>query len=399
MSSLEKAKVQRVNENFDFVDTIRCVSMMGIVFEHTSVAWVTKSDQLSYNLLMIATMQLFKFVTIAFFIIGGFLINHKFTENTPVQYLRNRLKSTIGPWAFWVMILIALDAIRLVYKYFKSGGQMELPGIWTFLSAEIYNTVFFTSFWFVLNFLICITILLIFKKYLYKISFGVCCGLLSLVYSLNIYYGWFSTAHTIALFGFIVYLWLGVYMNYYYKQVMAFINTTSFKKLILINTVFFISACGESLHLINIGAEDPLNTLRITNILFSISMFILLLKIGKIPGLINTLKPRQTTFGIYLVHMIVVLYGLPLFFSMGLQILAEELNIYQRLAYHVVRFIVVYGLSFFIVKLIMGTRLRWSIGQKATKPKINDSNEGMHREEKSPSTTKQNIEVPEMTKV
>lgn len=379
---------QVVSKNFDFVDTIRCISMMGIVFEHTTVGWGVVYDQLSHNILLISVIQLFKFVTIAFFIIGGFLINHKFTENTPIQYLRNRLKSTIAPWAFWLVILIALDCLYLIYRYFKSSGIMELPKFWTFLGGEIYNTVFFTSFWFVLNFLICITILLIFKKYLYKLTFGVCCALLSLVYSLNIYFVWFPTEHTLALFGFIFYLWLGVYMNKYYDQLMVFINGISFKKLILINIVFFVAAGAESFYLMNSGFLDSYNTLRITNILYSLSIFVLLLKIGKIPGLIEKLKPRQTTFGIYLVHMILVLYVLPLIFFKGFHIVVEEMNIYQRLAYHIARFILTYSLSFLIVKFIMGTRFGWTIGQKINKPTKKAINNIVLEEEKISSIAK-----------
>src|SRR5689334_3986973 len=78
-----KKETAPVKKNFDFVDTIRCISMFGIVFEHSAVLWGTKYSTIGDTLLQVITMQFWKFATIAFFLIGGFLINYKFTEYTP----------------------------------------------------------------------------------------------------------------------------------------------------------------------------------------------------------------------------------------------------------------------------------------------------------------------------
>lgn len=348
-------------KNFDFVDTIRCISMIGIVFEHCSVLWNDIYTSSADQFIQASVMQVFKFATIAFFLIGGFLINHKFTEYTPLEYIKNRFKNTIGPWAFWIMVLIVLNAIHTYFVHLKFGSPQTVNA--AFFVAQLKSIIFYTSFWFILNFLICISILLIFKKYIYKIGFGLIWGLISLFYSLNLYYGWIVTEHSTALFGFVFYLWLGVYMNRHYDKVAVFIDKISWFWLISMNVLLFVLSNIEILHLMNRGSLDAFNTLRITNILYSLSMFALLLKIGPLKGLQLFLKPRQTTFGIYLLHQILIIRLLPEIFRPG-KFDIMHMGIYEATGYTIIRFLMVYSISFLLVYLILKTKFKWAIGSK-----------------------------------
>jgi hypothetical protein len=269
--------------------------MIGIVFEHSSVLWDDLYTSFSDKLIQASVVQFFKFATIIFFLIGGFLINHKFSEYTPLEYLKNRFKNTIGPWLFWIGVLITLNLVHMYFMHMKFDKPV-LP-IFDFLTSQLKNIVFYTSFWFILNFLICITILLLFQRYLYKIWFGVVLGMISLFYSFNLYVGWVTTEHTTALFGFVFYLWLGVYINRYYDKVLKYVNHISWGSIITINLLLFILADAEILFLMQHGSLDSFNTLRISNILYSLSMFALLLKIGPLT-FFQRLKPRQKTFGV-----------------------------------------------------------------------------------------------------
>jgi len=348
-------------KNFDFVDTIRCISMIGIVFEHCSVLWKDMYVDYGDRLFQASVMQFFKFATIAFFLIGGFLINHKFTEYTPLEYLKNRFKNTIGPWLFWIVILIVLNTGHMYFMHSKF-NQPEVP-LFEFIITQFEHTIFFTSFWFILNFLICISILLIFKKYLYKWGFGLLWGLVSLFYSLNLYYGWIVTEHSTALFGFVFYLWLGVYMNRYYDKVSVFIRKISWSWLIILNLLFFALASLEIVYLMDRGSEDAFNTLRITNIMYSLSMFILLLKLGPLKKLQTFIKPRQTTFGIYLLHQILIIRLLGEIFRPA-KFNVLNMDVVEATGYTVLRFGLVYFLSFLLVNLILKTRFKWAIGAK-----------------------------------
>ncbi len=348
-------------KNFDFVDTIRCISMIGIVFEHCSVLWADIYRNTADQLAQASVMQFFKFATIAFFLIGGFLINHKFTEYTPLEYLKNRFKNTIGPWIYWIVILIILNAIHAYFVHLKFGSPQTVDA--SFFAIQLKDIIFYSSFWFILNFLICISILLIFKRYIYHLGFGLIWGLISLFYSLNLYYGWIVTEHSTALFGFVFYLWLGVYMNKYYDRVSVFIKKFSWFWLIIINLIFFAVANLEILYLMDKGSPDAFNTLRITNILYSLSMFALLLKIGPLKKLQTFLKPRQSTFGIYLLHQILIIRLLPELFRPGTFEVAK-MGVFEATVYTLIRFLLVYSLSFLLVYFILKTKFKWAIGSK-----------------------------------
>ncbi|MES2828548.1 MAG: acyltransferase [Bacteroidota bacterium] len=350
-------------KNFDFVDTIRCLSMMGIVFEHTEIFGAANYASIYTSFAQASVMQFFKFVTIAFFLIAGFLINHKFVDYTAFQYLKNRFKSTVGPWAFWLNMFILINILGLLYvAYFKYNGERHMPSpFMKYLGDEYYNVIFNTSFWFIPNFLICIAILLAFKKYIYSLRFGLILGLATLFYSINLYYGWIRTQHTTALFGFVFFLWLGAYMNRYIDLLFNFIKKISYFILVAITAGVFVLSNLEIIYLKSIGIEDAYNTLRITNILYSLSFFLILLKIGSINNINRIFKPRQTTYGIYLMHQIIILKVLSeIFRPFHLQV--STMTLFEAILYSFARFILTYVIAYLIVNLILKTKFRWSIG-------------------------------------
>jgi large-conductance mechanosensitive channel len=125
------------------------------------------------------------------------------------------------------------------------------------------------------------------------------------------------------------------------------------------------------LHLMQIGSVDCFNTLRISNIVYSLTMFLLLLKIGPLENLQNYLKPRHTTFGIYLIHQIWIFRLLPEIFR-PFNIKVEEMTVYGAVVYTILRFIIVYGLTFLVVKLLLRTRFKWIIGIGKTSSRVKD---------------------------
>jgi probable poly-beta-1,6-N-acetyl-D-glucosamine export protein len=349
-------------KNFSFVDSIRCISMMGIVIEHCGVVPPNHYSRQFENIFESCIIQSFKFSTIAFFLIGGFLINHKFEEYTPFQYLKNRFKKTIKPWLFWICMLIMISVLDR-YIAHSRGSAMGLIGsnFFLYFYQTFIHMVLFSPYWFILNFLICITILLLFKKYLYNLWFGLVLALFSLFYSVNIYEGWIATTHTTAIFGFVFYLWLGVYFNEFYDRIMGKIKATSWYIILLLALVSFCIAVGESTYLNSIGIKDAYNTLRFSNIIYSLIMFALLLKVGSLNWLQRNLRPRETTFGIYLIHVIIIGRGLPLIFQ-PLKLNFLELSVWQNTGILLFRFLVTYSISFFLAKAIGKTKMKWMVG-------------------------------------
>ena len=146
---------------------------------------------------------------------------------------------------------------------------------------------------------------------MYSLLFGAVLGLLSLFYSVNLYYEWIPTSHTTALLGFVFYLWLGVIFHKYFDVFQLWIKKKSFSNLTFWMVFTFALSCLETLNLMRLGYEDSLNTLRITNILFSFASFLFLYRFCNFKA-IEKLNPRSMTFGIHLLHHIVIIIFLPM---------------------------------------------------------------------------------------
>lgn len=154
-----------VKKNFDFVNTIRCISMMGIVFEHSHIVQAPMYNTASATITEAGVIQFFKFSTVAFFLIGGFLINHKFQEYSAGQYLKNRFKNTVSPWLFWMVVFIAITMLDRWIAHSKgSDGGLMFTDFGAYISDFVFRVLFFSPYWFILNFLICITLLLILDR-------------------------------------------------------------------------------------------------------------------------------------------------------------------------------------------------------------------------------------------
>jgi len=354
-----KQSAQPAKKNFDFVDSIRCIAMMGIVMEHsTYTGTYIFSGFPTTHIAYMSLIQIPKFGTAAFFILAGFLLGSKFVDYTPAQYLKRRMSNTLIPWLIWSLVFVGTMFLK---TYIESDKTLAFD-TWAEL-ANVFKTVYlYTNYWFIINFLICIAVLLIFKRYLYSIGLGVGLFLVSLVYSVNIYQHWFIQQHTTAIFGFVFFLWLGAQLNYRWEQVQSWIDTVPYwivGSFIIISFYFSIS---EIVLLFKLKSIDPFNTLRVSNIVYSLLAILLLLKIKDF-NFTKYFKPRETTFGIYLVHYIVV-YNLlgellrPLHLPP-----TQTLSIVALVGISLLRFFIVYAISFVIVTLINKSKSKWIIGR------------------------------------
>jgi len=343
-------------KNFDFVDTIRCIAMMAIVWEHCVYNGTYIFNDFSIkHIVYIGLIQLSKFGTIAFFILAGFLLGNKFFTYSSWQYFKRRLSTVFVPWLIWSCIFIATI---LIQQIILRKGEFDFV---KFLLEKIEMTYLYTNYWFIINFLFCIGLLLIFRKYLYQWWLGLVFFTFSLVYSLNIYYQWFPPVHTTAIFGFVFYLWLGALINNKWNWIEQKIKVTSYLPIILMFLLAYLISIFDIIKLIDKNSVDPYNTLRASNILYSFSTLILLFKIREF-RLVKFIRPRETTFGVYLIHYILVTQLLPEVFRPFNLIKFPEMNLISMFLYVVCRFVIVYLLTLLIINFINQTRFRWIIG-------------------------------------
>ncbi|MCC8424338.1 acyltransferase [Mucilaginibacter sp. UR6-11] len=344
-------------KNYEFIDAIRGIAMMSIVAEHSVAFNLTNIPFESAKYWTFASLiQFTKFGTIAFFLLAGFLISEKFADYSPAQYLRRRISTTFGPWVFWtfVYILAGLITLRIKARIYHD-DEFNLTNILTLI-----KTVYlYTSYWFIINFLISITILLIFRRYLYSWYLGGTLMAFTLFYVIDIHYEWIDPRHTTAILGFVFFLWMGAQLRKYWQSIGRRIEKVSFFSLFMLMLLTF----GLSLYEITWlhgKSIDPFNTLRISNILFSLAFFAMLLKIKNFK-FINYLKPRQTTYGIYLIHYILLVFLFPEIF-MHLPFDINHLALPLLVLFKIVTFVALYSLTLVIVLFIGDSKAKKLVG-------------------------------------
>jgi hypothetical protein len=353
-----------ITNNYAFIDSLRFISMISIVMEHCGNYFgVQNYPHLLQKIAAVANVDLYKFGTIIFFLLSGFLIGDKIKTTTPFEYIKRRFKSTIKPWLFWVFIFIFLNYLTsaLIYFKFHPSDFWQTPTLP--ITYQISHTVFFTSFWFILNFMICLAVLLTFRKHLDSFYFGGILLFLSLFYSVNVYTEWIPTSHTIAFLGFVFYLWLGYTLNRYFNEFKS--RVAKFPGWILIGLLVltFAASCGESFMLISLKSEDAFNTLRISNIFVSLISFLVLFKYSDSLN-VSALKPRQTTYGIYLIHQVLIVHLIPLV-VVPLHYQENIHSIETLVVMQMLRFFVIYGFSYGIALALTYAPkgVRWVVGQ------------------------------------
>lgn len=355
----ESAIAKPLKKNFDFIDSIRCISMMCIVFEHAAHVGIYIFPGISAeNIVYMCLIQFAKMGTISFFILAGFLIGSNFSKYSPLEYFRRRLSNTFLPWLIWSLLFVC----TMTYKfYFVQGKDPDFDLGYTI--ANSFKTVYFYSnYWFIINFLICIGVLLLFRKHLYSLWLGAILLLFTLIYSVNIYFNWFPPMHTTAIFGFVFFLWLGAQLNQYWAKVEAWIKKLPNWVLALLFISTFALSIYETINLYRLNDVDPYNTLRFSNIIYSLVCILVLLKIKDF-GFTKAFKPRETTFGIYLIHYIIVFNILPEILRPFHLPEPKDMSIFLMIAITLIRFIIVYSITFGLVALINKTKLKWIIGR------------------------------------
>lgn len=273
------------------VTNIRFLSMITIVAMHTEIF------QLSYsgNPFNIFLFQVLKFGTIGFFLISGFLLGNKLTDVNPWVYYKRRLRSTFRPWLFWAGLF---SVIALINQSLSKALTLKDVG------NQIFTTAFLSNYWFVINFLFALGILLLFRKFFQNRLFSGILLLGSLFYGINLYFRWIPSNHTTAIFGYIFYIWVGIQVSIYRHQVISFIHSIRWGWVISAIFASFFLTVLESKILLD-RCPDYLSSLRISNQLYSLVVFFALIKIDR-PVSPSWMNVRNQTYGIYLIHWLIL---------------------------------------------------------------------------------------------
>jgi hypothetical protein len=346
--------------NYSFVDNIRCLAILAIVIEHTSflgtyVFSASSSPYWAY----ITSLQIVKFGTISFFIIAGFLFAENKDKYSFFEYLKRRFNNIFKPWLIWSLTFLFLLTIGTFIEAIRTGvsAGLIISGLWW----GVKTVYLYSNYWFIFNFFFCTIILLLSKKIIASWKFGLTLFAFTCFYSVNIYTEWVTTQHTTALLGFVFFYWLGVQLNLHFKKIEQKIKNIPIVYFFIPVVVSLFIAVQEASYLFSLKNEDPINTLRFSNILFSIAVFMFLLKVRKFDWL-APLQPRKTTYGIFLIHYILVFAFLPFILGKANTEVISQFSIADMYIYQFSRFLVVYISSFALVTMIYRSNFSWMIG-------------------------------------
>ena len=342
---------------YPFVDLIRFISTIGIVWIHSEFL-LPKDVSAFYHKVphievYFITRQLFKFATICYFLLAGFLLADKIGNNQRFNYFMRRFNTIVKPYLLAVVLFIGVSILLKPYSQ-----KLNI----TYLYLVCKYVVQYTAFWYIPNFLVCLLVIVLFAKYLKSIYFGAALFLITMGYTyFNVYSQHHNGSHTTALFGFVFYMWLGMYI-----KTSGLINAIrKFNPVILGGVLLFIFAMSnwEIWQLfMHSNTHDCLNTLRIFNQLYSVAMFIFLVRCcGNKPNF-GIFRPRQETYGIYLYHYFFIFFFIPLaeaWICKQYNLTMVTYNVYEIIAVNFLNFVICYFATTLVVKFLIRFKLAW----------------------------------------
>jgi hypothetical protein len=294
--------LQAPARGFLFANNIRFLSMAAIVFIHCIQTACQRAGVPSTSLLQLCLIQPFKFGTIDFFLISGFLMGDRLSIRQPAEYFMRRVHNILPPWLFWASIYCSIILVPFLLFHLPRSGSL----LYNLLSVPVvlYVCIFRSPYWFVPNLLLALWIILHCVRFLSDLRLGCILMACSLFYGLNMYAHWMpSISHTDAMFGFIFYIWLGAWARRHLDALQSVMARIPSFIMFSLAAVTGLVAIYESYALNAAGDPYAMSTLRVSNQLYSIIVALALFKVLR-PISPRALNVRTSTFGIYLIHTV-----------------------------------------------------------------------------------------------
>jgi peptidoglycan/LPS O-acetylase OafA/YrhL len=341
--------------NHLFANNVRFLAMAAIIAMHTMEVYPAGPIANQYPI------QLFKFGTIGFFLVSGFLFGERIDRYTSAQYFGRRLQNVFVPWCVWFLLYCCL---RLAGDVLHGRISFDPSLLYGRIYAASSTGLFETAYWFVPNLMIAMGVLLLLRRKLRDSRIGFAFLLLSLFYAANIYGGWIPVMHSRAAFGFIFYLWLGAWAAWNFAKVERWLSRIPAAVMVGLIVLTNALALGEAKLLFSLHSVDPLNTLRITNQLASVVVVLGILKL-KHAVWPRFVEVRAHTFGLYLTHTIALALLLPVLVRILPLIAPWEYwrSLPSAMVLLPVMFVLAYGGSLLVVRCMLAQpRLHWAVG-------------------------------------
>jgi probable poly-beta-1,6-N-acetyl-D-glucosamine export protein len=354
--------------SYHFADFIRFVAMCAIIFQHS---FIIDKEVLMSDYPSVITFFFLKVVakigSISFFLVSGFLLSSALERYSSREYLNKRVKNIFKPYVLFVLLYLALDTLGAFFGEQRITSFAELPA---FIASKILGILFFTSYWFIFNYFISVMLLLTLRKYLYERWLGVVLFCCTMVYGINVHVEWFTPHHTTAFVGFTFFLWLGANLKRHEEFFWKLIDGIPYWKVSAMVLITLSVNFYETYYLIETAATVVDGSLKVSNVLYCLAVFILLSKVGRHVRF-GFLNPRDETYPLYLVHPIflkIINYAvLPMLPAVGAALTIDspaEISWLTVLLYQLAWFLTIYTISIIAVKIILYSPFRWVFGKQ-----------------------------------
>jgi hypothetical protein len=287
-----------------FIDFIRFISIIGIVSIHSmflpkNVSLNDFLHQVGSPTIYVSFISFLRFSVISFCLISGYLLAPKITNDNKFKFYINRIKAIAKP----SIIAILITAIVIYVKEIATGEQSTIMSV-------INSIVFEGVFWFIPMQVLSLLILMLFITSSKQLWVGI--TLFTTLIGITLYYVYIKKlSHVDPVFslGFVFYFWLGT--MFYKWKIIEKIKKTSLPLLICAWVFAFAALNMETILLWKYDYPHLLNNLRVSNQVYGVISFFVLVKISDYFRSFSFLNPRKESFGIYLYHRVI---GLGLFF-------------------------------------------------------------------------------------
>ena len=227
-----------------FVNNVRFLSMAAVVAIHCVLLVSRIAGSATLTLPVCAVLQCLKFGTIGFFLISGFLMGEGLCHKKPSEYMARRIRTVFLPWLFWFSMYCCLVMRGSLPGLFDANS---FGNVVVSLMNMFRERMFESIYWFVPNLMISLSILLVCRRFLDDLRFGCVLFVVSLLYGVNIYTQWVAvSSHTEALFGFVFYLWLGVWAGRNFARVEDWLKKMPLSVVAAAIALSWIAALAES---------------------------------------------------------------------------------------------------------------------------------------------------------
>ena len=273
--------------------------------------------------------------------------------NDLAEYWKSRFFRIAVPWGFWVTIYMALDSYKALLRHEKLA--------WIYHN-ELLRTIFATPFWFVPILFFSLALMMPLRRYWNSKWLGLGTLALTLIYGANLHAGWFPSSHTIAFFGYLFPIWLGIQLYRHLDVVASWVNRLpGWVPVVALLATFFL-AFSEFNSFPKPGYGS--NALQISNLFYALAVLLLLMKfpLRIAPTFVD---PRKETFGIYLTHEVILMFAVGLFHLFvgeTIQTVARSYSAGGRISIWFLMTALVFAGCLFSTKVIRSTPWAWTVG-------------------------------------